>query len=210
MKKVKPYKTVQGAIKALDNGGRFYNLASKANDGNITPAELAKAAGVVSNVQSSILYLEMSLMALDEGAKNQVLSHLSGELKIKYESNKPQLFTPASARSHAENGRSAIITGIPTLVDSKTQFFGFIMIPIVSGSVTTFAMVPLIDEYDIYELRDSESEEDCFIAHKRGFTKLSAQLTRCGGMIKELKAKPEEEQASGKFLEMTHYSPVDP
>lgn len=206
MKKVTPYKTTKGAIAALDNGGRFYNLASLANDGEITHAELAKAAGVVSDSQKIITYLELSLDQLEPDAKQRVLSHLSTDLKHKYEKHLPLRFLPSEAVKHAQVATPSIITGVPRLVESKSEFTGFIMIPISTGSVTTFMMVPIIDQYDVYELRDQASDETFFVAHARSRTKLPEQVVSCGGVIKELKADKKEKVASKKYLEISHYS----
>ena len=43
MREIRPYKTVRGATRALDNGGRFFNLFAKAGDDIVDSAELAKA-----------------------------------------------------------------------------------------------------------------------------------------------------------------------
>ena len=48
MKHIVPYRTLKGALNALDNGGRFYNVFTKAKDEVITDSELCKAAGVFS------------------------------------------------------------------------------------------------------------------------------------------------------------------
>ncbi len=206
MKKIVPYKSYKYAVASLDNGGRFYNLRSKAKDGDISSAELAKAAGVFTGRQTMMLYLEMSLMDLDEWKKGQVLSHLSKSLKSDYAKFKPERFSPQQANEGAIVGQSAIITGIPKHVDSKTEFKGFIMIPISTGKTTTFTMVPLIDQYDIYELRDERTDQEFFIAHHRSKRKLSEEVTRCGGVIKELKSKKSEKSNSDKFLEMVYYA----
>ncbi len=205
MKKVIPYKTTQGAIAALDNGGRFYNLASRANDGEITHAELAKAAGVITDTQKIITYLELSISHLSSTEKQRVISHLSTDLKHKYDKHCPTRFTPTEAIAHATVPAPAIITGIPKRVDSKTKFSGFIMIPMTTGSVTTFMMIPIMDQYDVYELRDQASDETFFVAHGRGRNKLPEQVVSCGGLIKELKADKKEKVASQKYLEISHY-----
>ena len=49
MRQIKPYQTVWGARKALDNGGRFYNLWTHAGDNVVDAGELARAAGVHSS-----------------------------------------------------------------------------------------------------------------------------------------------------------------
>jgi hypothetical protein len=40
MKKVTPYKRYSNALKALDNGGRFYNIFTNARDDKVSRAEL--------------------------------------------------------------------------------------------------------------------------------------------------------------------------
>ena len=50
-------------------------------------------------------------------------------------------------------------------IDSKSDFKGFIMIPISTGSVMTFSMVPIIDQYDVYEIRETEIDQSFLIAH---------------------------------------------
>ena len=44
MREVQLYRTERGLLKALDNGGRFFNVFTKAGDDQITRSELAKAA----------------------------------------------------------------------------------------------------------------------------------------------------------------------
>ena len=204
MRKITPYKSYRYALASLDNGGRFYNLRSKANDGDITSAELGKAAGVFSDRQKMILYLEMSLLDLEAEMRAKVYSHLSDDLKAMLSRLQPAIYSPAEANQKAEVSQSAIITGIPRLIDSKTRFTGFIMVPISTGDTTTFTMIPIFDQYDVYELTDADTEEDFFIAHNRSSRKLPEQLIRCGGVIKELKG--EKDQEPGKFLEMLYYA----
>ena len=206
MKKITPYKSYRYALASLDNGGRFYNFLSRANDGDISSAELAKAAGILSGRQAMILYLEMSLMDLEEDMKKRVLSHLSKDLKTSYSKHKPASYSPAEAKKKAVVSKTSIITGIPKLVDSKTKFNGFIMVPIITDKTTTFSMIPVYDQYDIYEVRDEESNADFFIAHNRSTRKLPERLTRCGGVIKELNTEENKESDKELFLEVFYYS----
>ena len=46
MQKIIPYRDYAGALEALDNGGRFYNIFTHAKDDEVSLAELAKVAGV--------------------------------------------------------------------------------------------------------------------------------------------------------------------
>ena len=66
MKKLNPCQNLTTALKTLDNGGRFYNILTKAEDGIISQAELGKVGGLFSSKQQSILLLEMSISALSQ------------------------------------------------------------------------------------------------------------------------------------------------
>lgn len=206
MKKITPYKTTRNAITAMDNGGRFYNLLTKANDGNVSTSELAKVAGVFSDKQKMVLYLEMSLMSLDENSKSSVIRLLSDDLAIAHNKYKSQILTPSKAKEIGIISKNAIITGIPEYVKSNSDFNGFIMIPIMAGSVMTMTMIPIVDQYDIYKIRDQKSDKDFLIAHARSSKKLPQQLIKCGGVLKELKTKKEEKLPKNKFLETIYYS----
>ena len=81
MRKITPYKTTRNALAVLDNGGRFYNWASKANDGNITSAELGKTVGAFSSQKVKMLFLEIAISDLTEEGKKQIKQSLTDDLK---------------------------------------------------------------------------------------------------------------------------------
>lgn len=190
----------------MDNGGRFYNILTKAEDGIISQAELGKVGGLFSSKQQSILYLEMSISALSENEKASIMAQLDDGLQKQYQRNKAQHLLPSEAKDKGKISSNAIITGIPKLTDSKTDFMGFIMIPIMIGDVTTFSMIPLIDEYDVYELRDESSSETFFIAHAKGSEQLPDQLITIGGVVKEMSS--EDDKPVGKFLEAVYFMEI--
>ena len=202
MKEITPYKELESALKELDNGGRFYNILTKADDGNITTAELTKAAGAASvftDRQKMIVYLEMSLMELDLEKKAKVLNILNDDLSKSYKKYQPLYFRPLDNIEAVANSTSVIITGTPKLIESKSEFTGFIMIPIMAGSVTTFTMIPIIEMYNIYELKDLETEKEIIIAHSKSDDKLPEVPLKCGGVIKELKNEKNENKSTKKF-----------
>lgn len=203
MKKINPYQNLKTALKSLDNGGRFYNILTKAEDGLISQAELGKVGGLFSSKQQSILFLEMSISALSENEKNKIRSQLDNGLQKQYQKNKALYLLASEAENKGQISSNAIITGIPKLTDSKTDFMGFIMIPIMTGDVTTFSMIPLIDEYDVYELRDESSSDPFFIAHTKGSEQLPEQKITIGGVIKEMSS--EDDKPIGKFLEAIYF-----
>lgn len=204
MKEIIPYKTAKSALQSLDNGGRFYNLITKADDGNINSAELSKVAGIISGKQQMILFLEMSLSSLETESRKDILRTLSTDLKSAIRKYPTQYLLPSEAEGKGILSQNAIITGIPKYVDSKSDFSGFIMIPIMTGKVTTFMMVPIIDHYDVYKVRDQNTSETFLIAHSKSSEKLPEQKITFGGILKELKKKDNEESASTIYRE-THY-----
>lgn len=81
MKILKPYKTFEGALKALDNGGRFYNIFTDAKDETIDSAEFAKVAGVYASLSKAFLFYGMSTVDLPQNAKRRLDSRLNKHLR---------------------------------------------------------------------------------------------------------------------------------
>jgi hypothetical protein len=209
MQKVIPFVTAKEAVAALDNGGRFYNFFTKADDGIITPAELAKVAGAYSNTQQMMVYLAMSVNRLGSDAVTEVNNKLSPALQQAQAKYLPQHFTPSQAINHSVLAQSAIITGIPHLLESKAEFNGFIIVPMMAGNVTTMMMIPMINNYDVYEIHDTDAGQSFFVAHARGTEKLPNSKVSVGGIIKELKTSKSENGEAKKYLEALYYSEVD-
>ncbi len=205
MKKITPAENLEDAIEILDNGGRFYNFKAKANDGRIDQSELGKVAGIFSDHQEMILFLEMLMINLTTEDKNKIISLLDKTLQEKYNRLHALRLSIADVNNKGMFSNSIITKGIPQLVESKTEFTGFIMIPIVSGNMTSFNMIPLIEEYDIYELKDTDSDESALIAHSKLFDKLPQEEITVAGVLKELKPNKEDKTTSGKFLEIVYY-----
>ncbi|MBC8753801.1 hypothetical protein H2O64_03915 [Kordia sp. YSTF-M3] len=205
MKKIEPFRNFNDALLNLDNGGRFYNILTKADDGVISKAELGKVGGIFYDKQQMILFFELSISKLGEEKRNAVISKLEDNLKALYTKYKPIELLPSEAYSKGIIASNTIITGIPTLTESKSEFVGFIMIPMVVGKVTTFTMIPLIDMYDVYEIRDEASDENFLIAHAKGATKLPKKKIKVAGVLKELRSDRKESVASKRFLEAIYH-----
>lgn len=205
MRKLVPYKSPRYAVSALDNGGRFYNLYTKPDDGEITRAELAKVAGVYTNRQRMFLHLEMAIAELSDSDKSQVYGCLSKDLAAAKRKYAPAKMTPAEAADSGKPSRTAIVEGIPSYVKSAKDFSGFI--PIMVGKV--MVMIPIIDRYDVYEVREKKTSQKCLVAHARRKDKLPAIRTRFGGVLKKLNGKKGEPQKHKVFLDTIYYSPVE-
>ena len=206
MKEVKPFKTAAEALEVLDNGGRFYNFFTDAKDGEIEKAELAKAAGVFSSEQSIFLFLSMALERMEIKDADKVIRSLSSDMRSKFKKYRPPFYSPSHAVRRGRVNYSAIVSGIPKFVKSNTDFNGFIMIPITSGNTTTFTMIPIIDQYDVYEVRDLEGGQDFLIAHLRGAAKIPEVPMSFGGVFRKLQGKNGGSSKHSMFLEAIYYN----
>ena len=201
MQTVTPYREYDGALRSLDNGGRFYNIFTRADDDEVSPVELAKAAGVYSDRQKMFLFYEMAVRDLGEDDKQSLFDSLSEDLQAAYQEHRPQSLLPSEADSKGVASRSAVLTGYPHFVEDRTVFRGCIMVPISTGKVVTFSMIPIMDHYDVYELKDDSSPEKTFIANVRGSQRLPVNLHRFGGILKETSVDEGGEKVGRLFLE---------
>jgi len=206
VREIRPYATVRGAQLALDNGGRFFNLFTKASDDLIDAAELARAAGVYTSGHRAFLYFEMATMALADEDVAQVTSLLSADLKLKYVQHRPQVLLPSVVEAQGLAGRSAIVTGYPVYVEDRTQFAGFIMI--FTGKA--MIMLPIFDRFDVYEVFDTPDLRvpRTVIATTRGSRRLDGIHARFGGMLKELRFDDRTGKGHGLYLEVLYYTPL--
>ncbi|GAA0722728.1 hypothetical protein GCM10009430_25410 [Aquimarina litoralis] len=205
MRKIVPFENFEEAIKSLDNGGRFYNILTKAEDGVISTAELGKVSGLFSDKQKMILFLDVATSKLEVSDRNQVISYLSEELQLIYNSYKAREVIDAKEIESIELSSNVIITGVPKKIASKSNFNGFIMVPIVAGKVTTFSMIPIIDTYNVYEISDINSSSNCIIAHSKEFAKLPEKLMKIAGVVKEVTSKRDTKDSSDKYVEALYY-----
>ncbi|SFU40077.1 hypothetical protein SAMN05216480_102265 [Pustulibacterium marinum] len=205
MKALVPYTSVTEALPALDNGGRFYNWSSKANDGEITEAEVAKTGQIYIGTQKLILYLEMMLLGLSHNEQQSILNRLSPDLTKAYRKYQPKCWLPSQVQQSGVAASNAIVTGIPKLIDKKSEFQGFIMIPIAAGSTTVMTMIPLIEAYNVYELRDEATSETFIIAHTKQNAPLPEQRVVVGGILKKLKSDAKDTEEKQLFLEVQYH-----
>jgi hypothetical protein len=208
MKFITPFKSLDEATTSLDNGGRFYNFLTTAEDGIISPAEVGKIAGIFNDRQKMVLYLAMCFSGLNASAKRQVESSLDEDLKSSYTKYLPQDLLPSEANQKGSLASNAIITGMPVLIDSKKDFNGFIFMPVMVGKVMVMMLIPIIDKYDIYHIKDEASSETFLIAHARSKEKLPQKMIHVGGVLKELKLKKDEKGKGEMYLEVVYFSEV--
>lgn len=205
MKQIIPYQDITEALATLDNGGRFYNLFAKADNGKITAAELTKVAGMFNERQKLVLFLELSMSKLPKHHQVDIISKLEDKLRRDFLKYKAQELMASEAQERGILAANAIITGMPTVRESKSEFNGVVLMPISTGKSMSFIPVPIIDQYDIYEIRDDHSAETFLIAHYHGKEKLPTEKIKVAGVLKNLEIKVDGVKGHQKFLEINYY-----
>ena len=205
MKKIEPYKNINEATLSLDNGGRFYNVLTKSDDGIISSSELGKVAGLFIDKQKMVLFLDLAISNFDVNTKEKIVDSLDVSLRSTYEKYKSHELLPSEAYDKGILSSNSIITGFPKKIDSKSDFNGVIIIPVGNSMIA----IPLIDKYDVYEIRDEVSDDTFLIAHARGSIVLPEKKIKVAGVLKELKANKNEKKASKRFLEALYYLDIN-
>jgi hypothetical protein len=205
MEKLTVFTHPNQVLKQFDNGGRFFDFASSPEDGIITSGEIGRVAGIFGNKQKKVLYLALAINALDGADKERILDSLSDDMTVAYNKYLPQELTPSEALAKGVASSNAIITGVPTLVDSRKALNGFVIVPIATGKAVSMIMIPIIERYDVYELRDDVTSQTFLIAHAKGEGKLPETKVKVAGVLKELKLKVEGKEKTEIFLEALYY-----
>jgi hypothetical protein len=93
-----------------------------------------------------ILYFAMSIADLEIQSRVQVEAALTQDLKLSYSRYAPQVHVASEATTKGILSSNAIVTCIPKLDVSKSDFNGQMMMPIMAGKVVTVIVVPMIDK----------------------------------------------------------------
>ncbi|RIW15228.1 hypothetical protein D0X99_12365 [Algoriphagus lacus] len=205
MKQIHPYSTFQEAIQSLDNGGSFFNLFSHSKDGVVSPAELGKVAGVSFDKQSLILFLVMSLTRLDNTSREKVLARLDVSLFKQFEKHQPVHMSIEQLAETGKPGMSATLVGTPKRIGSQESFGGMIMVPVIVGTVTSFTMIPMVNTYEVYELKSDYSEETVIVAHPKDQGSLPERKLRLGGVLTSLSQSEHVTHPDQVFLDIQYY-----
>jgi hypothetical protein len=204
MKQIITYKNVEEALEALDNGGRFYKVETQANDGIIDQSELENLGGPFQDKKQMILFLGMSIIRLTEVEKETLFSKLDTDLVKAYEKYKPLSLSPQQAKFKGRLASNVIITGTPKLIAS--DFKGSTMFPVSTGNSSILMMTPMVEEYEVYNIKDENSPKTYKVAHLNHFDKIYEEKMILGGVIKEFVINEGEYETKGKFLDITYCS----
>lgn len=205
MRKIESYNSYAEALKLLDNGGRFYNILTKEDDGIISKAELSKVAGLFYDKQKMILYFQLSISLLENSDQELLISKLSPDLRKLYDKYLPKELSKDNIKDIGKTSKNAIFEGTPKRVDPLSNFHGYITIPVTTGKITSLSMIPIIEVYDVYEVYDDTKKHRLTIAHWQGHESLPEKNIRVAGLIKELREDKREETPSLKYLEAAYY-----
>ena len=134
MREVQPYQTERGLLRALDNGGRFFNIFTKAGDDRITRAELAKAAGTFGSAPKAALFFEMAQQGLPTASRARAVAALGPNARKDNKKFRPVSVKPSKVDSSGRPGHCVVVEGFPRFLHDKPQFTGMMMIPIVTGN----------------------------------------------------------------------------
>jgi hypothetical protein len=210
MRVVTPYKTFRAALRALDNGGRFYDLLAKARDEKIAFSEIAKVAGVFTSYSSAFLFFDLAIYQLSPREKHRLVSSFSEFQAAMYRANGPVHMRPSEVDSAGKAGNTAIVAGHIRHVKRREEFGGFIMMPMMTGSNTLPMMVPIYDQFDVYEVRDAESEglSGTLVATSRGSRFRGETAVRLGGYLRALAFRDAARGRHKLYLETVYYTPI--
>ena len=211
MRELKPYQTLQGLKKAIDNGGRFYNLMAAADDAVVSSGELAKAAGVFSAGMTAFMFLEMSQLELSTEDQQAVTNLLEAKLRKQYLRERPVSLAPSAVEAQGVEGKAVLVSGYPRYVENRTQFKGMVMVPIFVGKVMVPVMVPITDKFDVYEVFDDKrmKKPNSMVATVRGKRLEHDGPIRFGGVIRKMDFEDKTQKTHQFFLETLFYTKLE-
>lgn len=211
MQEVPVFKSQDQLLKAIDNGGRFYNLFSHAGDNTITSAELAYAAGVFTDRQAMFLFLDMALASLKMADRSAVLTRLEKDLRAEYNQNKAVHVGQGDLMKQATLCDMALLEGIPHPLQNADSFQGLIMVPMFVGESNSVMTMPLFDHYSLYRLFPDKTmnKPTAILAAPPCFQFSSERRFRFGGAVREFLFETEVQDIPAYYLEPLYYTVID-
>lgn len=207
MRRVEPYRSFDGANRALDNGGRIWNVFTQAGDRVITKAELSKA-GAAGGWAGALLFFELATSALTEGEREELVLRLSPKLRRRWRQSRPELAAPGGLDALSERKRPYLVEGVVRRVEDKTVVTGFIPITTMIGNVPVTTMTPITDVYSVHELTGDRGGRCQVLAAKR--TNLPEGVrVRVGGHLRPGQAGKEKGARRRNFLSGRFYQLAD-
>jgi len=207
MKKVQPYRSFDGANRALDNGGRLWNIFTEAADRVITKAEIA-AAGGGGGWAGALLFFEMSTSALNEGEREELVHRLTPKLRRRWRQSGPELVSPGRLDSLDDTKRPYLVEGNARRVDEKQLLTGFIPITTMVGNVPITTQVPVVEMFVVFEVTGDRGGLGRVLAHKGSKLADGARI-RFGGLLRKGQQGKEKRSKRRNFLSARFYTELE-
>jgi len=196
MKEVTPYKTLTGALRALDNGGRFFNLFTHAGDGEIEGSEVSKASGRMAGKSDALLFFMLAISQLTDTEQATLIDHLSEGLRSHIQEAGLGWVPVHRFHQSASLHQPILLEGFPFFIKDRTQLTSFVPIPITTNNVTTMMMVPVFERFDVYEVfghADGTGRKALVaLPHAKQKKTLEPRRTSFAGKIKEMVLEPKK------------------
>ncbi len=211
MREIEPYRSLQELQKAIDNGGRFYNLFTAADDAVVSPSELAKAAGVYTAGMEAFLFLELAQQKLSVEDRKAVFELLQPSLQKKLRTTGPKLLPPSTVECESAVDQAIVTSGYSRFMKEASQLGGFVMVPIMVGKVMTMMPIPITDTFCIYEFFDEAAmtSPSAIVATPKEKRFEHEGPIRVGGAMRKIEYKDKEPKTHELFLETLYFTKLD-
>ncbi len=207
MKKVQPYRSFDGANRALDNGGRLWNIFTEAADRVITKAEIA-AAGGGGGWAGALLFFEMTTCGLNEGEREELVHRLTPKLRRRWRQAGPELVSPGRLDSLEDVKRPYLMEGVVHRVDEKDLTAGCIPVTTMVANVPMTHMTPVTQMFAVFEVRGDRGGLGRILARKRS-TLTDGARVRFGGRLRRGQEGKEKRAKRRNFLRAEFYTELE-
>lgn len=202
MEQITPFNSASQAIDALDNGGQFYNIFTKADDDLISQSEVSKVAGAVLQKQKAVLFLNLAMKNLSPREQQEIEGRFDDNLSDSFHKYAPQVINSHGELESLVAGTAVIITGVPRKIEGEGVISGYISIPVID----VFTLIPISETYIVYEIKDELSGQSVLVAHDKDAGLLAEAKLNIAGVIKQFQLAQDEESEFQKFIEVDFYS----
>jgi hypothetical protein len=208
MREIKPYRTESGLMRALDNGGRLYNIMSRGGDNIITHGELARAAGSLSTGTNAFLFFDMAKQDLPEEACERAVNALESTLRKEYKRNHAAAMLPSELPAQGAAGRAIIIEGYVRPLADKAVTDARVNLAVDTAAGTGYKKVPILKTYDVFEVHDQARTKSsgAVLAAPHGTRLEPDHRVRVGGILRKLFYEESDPEKPQRFLEGLYYT----
>lgn len=206
MRKVQPYFSFDGAARALDNGGRLWNVFTHASDRVITKAEIGKAGGG-GGAAGALLFFALATSRLDRGEREELVGRLEPRLRRQWERSGPLHLRPGELAGVEETKRPCIVEGRVRRCRPDEEGLGFVPVMVMIGNVPMTHWYPAGDQHSVAELSDGSGSCLALAGRKRDWPE--GQRVLVGGTVKEGRRSKDSSRDVQRFLEARYWQPLE-